>query len=189
MSELRAASEIVPEMVHRRRPLLGGRQRAYLTGSIYMLQVYDRVLASGSTATLVAISVIVLAAFMLQGAVDMFRMRMLARIGARFNELLAARVFHLTAVLPLKGGRAGVHMPRSATSTRSVDFCPGSVRPPCSTCPSCRCFSSSASCSTLAWHPHHLRGDRHHRCSRSSPSDGAGAVAQACGGSVHSAML
>jgi len=77
----------------------------YLTGSLYMLQVYDRVLTSRSVPTLVALSLIVLAAFLLQGVLDGLRTRMLARIGARFDELLAPRVYQVVAELPLKGVR------------------------------------------------------------------------------------
>jgi len=53
-----------------------------LTGSIYMLQIYDRVLSSRSIPTLIGISFIVLCAYLLQGALDGLRSRMLARIGA-----------------------------------------------------------------------------------------------------------
>ena len=77
-----------------------------LTGSIYMLQIYDRVLASRSLSTLVGISLIVLAAYLLQGSLDAIRSKMLARIGARFDELLSGRVFELVTTLPLKGPRA-----------------------------------------------------------------------------------
>jgi ATP-binding cassette subfamily C protein PrsD len=76
-----------------------------LTGSIYMLQVYDRVLASRSISTLVGVSLIVLVAYLLQGALDALRSKMLARIGARFDEMLSGRVFDLVASLPLRGAR------------------------------------------------------------------------------------
>jgi ATP-binding cassette subfamily C protein PrsD len=69
----------------------------YLTGSLYMLQVYDRVLTSRSVETLIGLSLIVLGAFVFQGLLDSLRSRMLARIGARFDELLAPRVFQLAA--------------------------------------------------------------------------------------------
>lgn len=77
----------------------------YLASSLYMMQIYDRVLTSRSVATLVALSLIVLAAFALQGALDGLRSRMLARIGARFDELLAPRVYQVVAELPLRGIR------------------------------------------------------------------------------------
>src|SRR5687768_16764774 len=57
-----------------------------LAGSIYMLQLYDRVLASRSISTLVGLSLILLAAYLLQGSLDSIRTRMLARVGARFDE-------------------------------------------------------------------------------------------------------
>jgi ATP-binding cassette subfamily C protein len=93
----------------------------YLTGSIYMMQVYDRVLSSRSIATLVALSLIVLAAFLLQGALDMLRMRMLARIGARFDEILAPRVYDIIAQLPLKGIRGA----EIITPVRDLDLIRG----------------------------------------------------------------
>ncbi|WP_134500075.1 type I secretion system permease/ATPase [Microvirga pakistanensis] len=81
-----------------------------LTGSIYMLQVYDRVLSSRSIPTLVGLSLITLAAYALSGGLDMLRGKMLARIGARFDEILAPRVFDLVATMPLKGAKASESM-------------------------------------------------------------------------------
>src|SRR4051812_35548464 len=76
-----------------------------LTGSIYMLQIYDRVLSSRSIPTLIGISFIVLCAYLLQGALDGLRSRMLARIGARFDEMLSGRIFDLVVTMPLKGAK------------------------------------------------------------------------------------
>lgn len=76
-----------------------------LTGSIYMLQLYDRVLSSRSIPTLIGLSLIILAAYVLQGGLDAIRGRMLARIGARFDELLSRRIFDLVAAMPLKGAK------------------------------------------------------------------------------------
>ncbi|WP_230530125.1 type I secretion system permease/ATPase [Microvirga roseola] len=76
-----------------------------LTGSIYMLQLYDRVLSSQSVPTLIGLSLIVLAAYFLQGGLDTIRGKMLARIGARFDELLSRRIFDLVAAMPLKGAK------------------------------------------------------------------------------------
>jgi ATP-binding cassette subfamily C protein len=76
-----------------------------LTGSIYMLQVYDRVLASRSVPTLVGISLVVLAAFVIQGVLDALRTRMLSRIGAEFDRKVAPSIFDLVRTLPLKGAR------------------------------------------------------------------------------------
>lgn len=64
-----------------------------LTGPLYMLQVYDRVLGSRSEATLIALSVIVTFLFMIMGILDHLRGRILARIGARLQDRLDRRVF------------------------------------------------------------------------------------------------
>jgi ATP-binding cassette subfamily C protein PrsD len=76
-----------------------------LTGSLYMLQVYDRVLTSHSVATLIGISFLALTAYLLWGALDSIRHRMLGRIGARFAESLAGRAYEGVTSLPLKGVR------------------------------------------------------------------------------------
>jgi ATP-binding cassette subfamily C protein len=74
-----------------------------LTGALYMLQMYDRVMTSRSMATLVALSLLALAAFGTQAVLDAVRARMLVRIGARFDEILAPRVFDAVTRLSLKG--------------------------------------------------------------------------------------
>lgn len=64
-----------------------------LTGPLFMLNVYDRVLASNSKPTLFAIFALVALLFLLMGLLDHARARVLARAGARFQELLDKRVF------------------------------------------------------------------------------------------------
>lgn len=64
-----------------------------LTGPIYMLQIYDRVLGSGSEATLIALSGLVVFLFIAMGLLDHARSRLLARIGARLQSRLDRRVF------------------------------------------------------------------------------------------------
>jgi len=58
-----------------------------------MLQVYDRVLGSGSQETLVALSLLVLFLYGVMGILDYTRGRIMARIGARFQDDLDRRVF------------------------------------------------------------------------------------------------
>src|SRR5262245_6881096 len=72
-----------------------------LTGSLFMLQVYDRVLPSRSVPTLVALSVLATALFAFQGFLDMTRARILVRIGSFLDEQLSARVYDAVARLPL----------------------------------------------------------------------------------------
>ena len=64
-----------------------------LTGPLYMLQVYDRVLGSRSEPTLIALSVLVMFLFLAMGFLDHVRSRVLTRIGLRTQTLLDKRVF------------------------------------------------------------------------------------------------
>ncbi|MEO0752391.1 MAG: type I secretion system permease/ATPase, partial [Pseudomonadota bacterium] len=64
-----------------------------LTGPIYMLQVYDRVLSSRSIETLVALSLLVAFLYAMMGLLDFSRGRVMARVGARFQSRLERRVF------------------------------------------------------------------------------------------------
>src|SRR3954471_20607824 len=74
----------------------------YLTGSFYMLEVYDRVLPSRSVPTLVALSILALTLFAFQGVLDVIRSRILVRIAATLDERLSARVYDIVVQLPLK---------------------------------------------------------------------------------------
>jgi ATP-binding cassette subfamily C protein len=53
-----------------------------LTGPLFMLEVYDRVLRGRSVPTLVAISALALLMFDFQGILDVLRSRLLVRIAA-----------------------------------------------------------------------------------------------------------
>ena len=64
-----------------------------LTGPLYMLQVYDRVLGSRSEATLVALSVLVVFLYGMMGVLDYVRGRVMGRVAARFQAALDMRVF------------------------------------------------------------------------------------------------
>lgn len=64
-----------------------------LTGPLYMLQIYDRVLGSRSEATLMALTLLIVFLFLVMGMLDLARARLMARVGARFQEALDLRVF------------------------------------------------------------------------------------------------
>src|SRR5262245_32548778 len=74
----------------------------YLTGSFYMLEVYDRVLPSRSVPTLVALSILALTLFAFQGVLDVIRSRILVRIAATLDERLSSRVYDIVVQLPLR---------------------------------------------------------------------------------------
>ena len=74
----------------------------YLTGSFFMLEVYDRVLPSRSVPTLVGLMAIAAFLYFSQGVLEVIRGRVLARIGASLDEKLAARVYDAVVRLPLR---------------------------------------------------------------------------------------
>jgi ATP-binding cassette subfamily C protein PrsD len=77
-----------------------------LSGSFYMLEVYDRVLPSRSVPTLVGLSVMILVLFAFQAFFDLVRGGLMLRIAASLDESLSGSVFHSIAALPLKGHAA-----------------------------------------------------------------------------------
>ena len=87
-----------------------------LTGPLFMLQVYDRVLGSRSEATLAALFVLVGMLYALMAVLDYARGRVLARVGAEFQTLLDRRVFE--AVLR----RSVVPMERNKPATGLQDL-------------------------------------------------------------------
>jgi len=64
-----------------------------LTGPLYMLNVYDRVLGSRSLETLIALSVLVAFMYGMMGILDFVRGRVMGRVGARFQAKMDRRVF------------------------------------------------------------------------------------------------
>lgn len=73
-----------------------------LTGSFFMLEVYDRVLPSRSLATLTGIAVLAAVLFIAQGLLDFTRARVLARIGAGLDAALSSRLYDTVVRLPLR---------------------------------------------------------------------------------------
>ncbi len=83
-----------------------------LTGPLYMLQVYDRVLGSRSEETLVALSLLVVFLYGVMGVLDHTRGRIMARAGARFQSAMDQRVFDAmirqSAVEPVPSAQTGL---------------------------------------------------------------------------------
>jgi PrtD family type I secretion system ABC transporter len=93
----------------------------YLTGSLFMLEVYDRVLPSRSVPTLVGLAILAGGLYMAQGTLDLLRGRILGRVGTALDEALNARVFDSIVRLPLMiGGRnEGLQPLRDLDNVRS----------------------------------------------------------------------
>jgi len=74
-----------------------------LTGSFYMLQIYDRALTSGSVPTLAALSILAAGLYLFQGVFDVIRSQLLVRIGARLDRMLAPIAHRVSVDMPRFG--------------------------------------------------------------------------------------
>ena len=88
-----------------------------LTGSIYMLQVYDRVLPGGSVPTLVVLFGIVIVLFAFLAFYDFLRTRLLSRAAMRLDEAMGPAAFHRF----LATGRADPTTPADAQVMRDLE--------------------------------------------------------------------
>lgn len=80
-----------------------------LTPTIYMLQVFDRVMVSQSELTLLAVSLITVVLFVIMALSEWLRSRVLVGAGVRFDEVLSTRVFNASfeAYLSQSGANPG----------------------------------------------------------------------------------
>ncbi|MEM1150425.1 MAG: type I secretion system permease/ATPase [Pseudomonadota bacterium] len=76
-----------------------------LTGPIYMLQIYDRVLGSRSEETLLALSLLVVFLYLMMGILDYLRGRVAARVGARMQDGLDLPVFRASLERARRSGK------------------------------------------------------------------------------------
>jgi PrtD family type I secretion system ABC transporter len=97
----------------------------YLTGSFFMLEVYDRVLPSRSFATLVGLAVLATGLYALQGLLEFARGRVLVRIGSAVDNATSGRVFDALTRMPLKGRNQGAQPLRDLDQVRGFLSGPG----------------------------------------------------------------
>ncbi len=88
-----------------------------LTGSLYMLQIYDRALTSHSIPTLVALSALAIGLYAFQGVLDISRSQILVRLGAKLDERLAPLAHKVTIDMP----RFGFSSAEASERGRDVD--------------------------------------------------------------------
>ena len=74
-----------------------------LTGSFYMLQIYDRALTGGSIPTLIALSVLAIGLYLFQGMFDVIRSQVLVRVGARLDKKVAPLAHSVAIDMPRFG--------------------------------------------------------------------------------------
>lgn len=73
-----------------------------LTGPLFMLQIYDRVLASGSVPTLIVLSGLVIALYFCLGLFEVIRARILLRLGEKLDQDIGKSAFAAALDIPLK---------------------------------------------------------------------------------------
>ena len=89
----------------------------YLAPTLYMLQVYDRVVPTGGKTTLLFVTLALALALLTLSALDMVRNRLLVRASERVDALLAPRI--LKQMMATDSGAAGQAM-RDFDSVRSA---------------------------------------------------------------------
>src|SRR5215475_4692061 len=92
-----------------------------LTGSLYMLEVYDRILPSRSVPTLIGLSILTAVLFTFQALLEITRGRLLVRIGNQLDCRLGARVYDVVVRMPLRAraGGDGLQPVRDLDTVRS----------------------------------------------------------------------
>ena len=100
-----------------------------LTGSLYMLQVYDRVLPSRSLPTLVGLTVLMVGLYAAFGALDLLRNRVMQGLSIRLDRQLREPVFRATLRLPLHLGdhRTALQPVRDLDQIRGFLASPGPI--------------------------------------------------------------
>ena len=108
-----ASSELAAALASCRRAFLaialfsGMSNLLMLTGALFMLEIYDRVLPSRSVPTLVALLILAAGLYAAQGVIDAIRSRILVRVGHSLDEAMSLRVYDAIVRLPLKiGGKS-----------------------------------------------------------------------------------
>lgn len=83
----------------------------FLVPSIYMLQVYDRVLTSRSYITLATVTVIMLFMYLVLGLLDWTRSQIMIRLGNAMSKKLDSRAFDVAFKHRLRSGKIPAHKP------------------------------------------------------------------------------
>lgn len=79
----------------------------YLAPTLYMMQVYDRVVPTGGIITLVLVTIVVVLALLTLAGLDIIRTRLLVRAGLRLDQQLAGRTLGRAMGSPETSARAG----------------------------------------------------------------------------------
>src|SRR5215212_3121807 len=120
-----------------------------LTGSLYMMQIYDRALTSGSIPTLILLSGLAIGLYLFQGMFDVIRSQILVRLGSRLDKKIAPMAHRVAIDMP----RFGFSTSEALERGRDVDTVRGFLgsRVRCSTCRGCRFILPSFTSCIRCW--------------------------------------
>lgn len=98
-----------------------------LTGSLFMMEVYDRVLPSRSIPTLLGLLALVVVLYLFQGFFDGIRGRLLVRVGMSLDRALCRRIYETLVRLPMEAPKSGegIHPVRDLDAIRTYLSGPG----------------------------------------------------------------
>ena len=96
-----------------------------LAGPLYMLQVYDRVLTTQNMDTLIALSLLLGGVFLVTGFLDLVRLRILGRLGAKFELTIGVPILQ-SAIRRRVQGKGAADSP-AADISGLRDFISGPV--------------------------------------------------------------
>ncbi|MFM9942172.1 MAG: type I secretion system permease/ATPase [Hyphomicrobiaceae bacterium] len=98
-----------------------------LTGPIFMLQVYDRVMASGSMSTLLALSILTAGLYGIIGLLEWVRSRVIVRVGIDLDRRVGDRIFQAALQRCIKGQNGSMVALRELDSMRQFIAGPGPI--------------------------------------------------------------
>jgi PrtD family type I secretion system ABC transporter len=95
-----------------------------LTGPLFMLQVYDRVMTSGSMSTLIVLSAMTALLYAMTGYFELIRTRIVARAGVEIDQRLSDRIFKASLRRSLYSKGASVSALRDLDNVRQFSSGP-----------------------------------------------------------------
>jgi len=98
-----------------------------LAGPLFMLQVYDRVMTSGSVPTLVALSVMTAALYVVIGLLELARTRVVVRVGVEVDQRVGDRIFEASLRRSVAAQGSSVPALRELDNLRQFLASPGPI--------------------------------------------------------------
>lgn len=89
-----------------------------LAGPLFMLQVYDRVMTSGSVPTLIALTVMTGALYAITGVLELVRSRVVVRVGTEIDRRIGDRIFRASLRRSITSQQASTSALRELDSLR-----------------------------------------------------------------------